>query len=101
MTIQEGKRAIAQAISYHRVKARGSGHPHVILPAQQPFQFDPPRSFLPKDASGDGGSNHSPSPISPPEAKNIIGIGETKGLHHLGSPHLPQTIGLRVTGVHY
>ena len=40
-------------------------------------------------------------PISPLEARNIIDIGETKGLNHLGFLHLPQTIGLRVTGVHY
>ena len=39
--------------------------------------------------------------IGPREAKNLIDIGETKGLHPLGSPHLPQTVGLRVTGVHY
>ena len=42
VTIQESKRAIAQAISDHRVKARGPGYPHVNMPAQQPFQFDPP-----------------------------------------------------------
>ena len=40
-------------------------------------------------------------PIGPPEAKNVIGIGETKGLNHLGSLHLPQTMGSRATGVHY
>ena len=39
--------------------------------------------------------------VSPQEAKNIIDIGETKGLNHFGSPHLPQTVGLRATGVHY
>ena len=44
MTIQEGKGAIAQAVSDHRVKVRGPGHPHVNLPAQQPFWFNPPRS---------------------------------------------------------
>ena len=38
MTIQEGKRAIAQAITDHQVKARGPGCPHVNLLAQQPFQ---------------------------------------------------------------
>ena len=65
MTIQEGRRAIAQAISDHQVKARGPGHPHVNLPAQQPFWFDPPRSSPPKDASGNGGSNHKPSPHWP------------------------------------
>ena len=39
--------------------------------------------------------------VSPREAENITDAGEIKGLHHLGSPHLPQTIGLRVTRVHY
>ena len=38
MTIQEGKRAIAQAILDHRVKARGSGYSCVNLPAQQPLE---------------------------------------------------------------
>ena len=33
-------------------------------------------------------------------AQIAIDVGETKGLHHLGSPHLPQIIGSRVTGVH-
>ena len=37
ITNQEGKRAIAQAVSDNRVKARGPGHPHVNLPTQQPF----------------------------------------------------------------
>ena len=40
VTIQEGKRAIAQAVSDNRVKVRGLGHPHVNLPPQQPFQFN-------------------------------------------------------------
>ena len=40
-------------------------------------------------------------PIGPPEAGNVIGIGETKGLNHLTSLHLPLTVGLRVTGVCY
>ena len=39
--------------------------------------------------------------VSPQEAENVTDIGETKGLHHLGSPHVPQTAGLRATGVHY
>ena len=37
VTIQEGKRAIAQAVSDNRVKARGPGHPCVNPLAQQPF----------------------------------------------------------------
>ena len=65
MTIQEGKRAIAQAISDCHVKARGPGCCHVNLPAQQPFWFDQPRSSPLKDASGDCGSNHPPSPHQP------------------------------------
>ena len=65
MTIQEGKGAIAQAVSDCQVKVRGPGCPHVNPPAQQPFQFDPPRSFPPKDASGDCSSDHQPSPHWP------------------------------------
>ena len=80
---------------------RGPGHPHGNLPAQQPFRFDPLRGSPLKDASGDSSSNHQPSPHQPPEAKNAIDIGETKGIHHLGSPHLPWIMGLRVIGVHY
>ena len=41
MPFQEGRRAIAQAITDHQVKARGPGCPNVNLLAQQPFQFDP------------------------------------------------------------
>ena len=40
-------------------------------------------------------------PVGPPEAKNIIGIRETRGINHFSSLHLPQTVGLRATGVHY
>ena len=42
MTIQEGRRAIAQAISDNRVKARGPGCPRVYQLAQQPFKFITP-----------------------------------------------------------
>ena len=40
-------------------------------------------------------------PIDPLEAENITGGGETKDLNHFSSLHLPQTVDLRVTGVHY
>ena len=63
MTIQEGKRAIVQAVSDHRVKVRGPGCPHVNLLAQQPFHFDPPRSSSPKD--GGCSSDHPPLPHWP------------------------------------
>ena len=65
MTIQEGKRAITQAVLDHQVKVRGPGCPHVNLPVQQPFWFNPPRSFPPKDTSGDGSSDYLPSPHWP------------------------------------
>ena len=65
MTIWEGKRAIAQAISDHQVKARGPGHPHVNLLAQQTSWFNTPRSSPPKDVSGDCSSYYPPSPHWP------------------------------------
>ena len=44
MMLQEGKRAITQAVSDHRVKARGPGYPRVNLPVKQPFRFNPSRA---------------------------------------------------------
>ena len=38
---------------------------------------------------------------SPPGAGNVIGDGETRGLNHLRSLHLPWTVVLRVIGVHF
>ena len=49
MTLQEGKRAIIQAVSDHIVRARWPGHPRVNLPAQQPFMFNTSRTSLPGD----------------------------------------------------
>ena len=40
-------------------------------------------------------------PNSPQEVKNVIDVGEIKGLNHLSSLHLPHTVGLRATGVYY
>ena len=57
MTIQEGKKAIAQAISDNRVKARGPGCPQVNLLAQQPFKFNTPRTSPPRDVSIHYGSD--------------------------------------------
>ena len=65
MTIQEGRRAIAQAISDNRVKARGPGHPHVNPPAQQPFWFNALRNSPLKDMPGDGGSDYQLSSCRP------------------------------------
>ena len=71
MTIQEGRWAIAQAIMDHQVKVRGLGSPHINLPAQQLFRFDPPRGSSKKDASGDSGSDHQPSPHWPPRGQEF------------------------------
>ena len=62
MTIQEGKRAIAQAVSDNIVKVRGPGHPCANLPAQQPFQFNAHRASPPKDMSGDCSSDYPQTP---------------------------------------
>ena len=69
MTIQEGRQAIAQAVTDHQVKARGLGHPRVNLPAQQTFRFDPLRGSPKRDASRDSGSDHQPSPYQPPRGQ--------------------------------
>ena len=39
-------------------------------------------------------------PVSPLEAKNAIGEGETKGPNHPGFLHLPRTMVSRVIEVH-
>ena len=49
MTVQEGRRAIAQAILDNGVKARGPGHPWVNPQAQQSFKFNTPRTSPPRD----------------------------------------------------
>ena len=69
MAIQEGQQAIAQAIRDCYVKVRGLGCPHVNPPAKQPFRFDHLRGSPIKDTSGDGGSNHQPSPHQPPRGQ--------------------------------
>ena len=51
MTLQEGKRVIAHAISDHGVKARGPGHPQVNPLAQLPFRFNTSRASPPRDQS--------------------------------------------------
>ena len=51
MMLQEGKRAIARAVSDNRVKARGPGHPRVNPPAQQPFRVNTSRVSLLGDQS--------------------------------------------------
>ena len=62
MTIQEGKRAIAQAVSDNRVKVRGPRRLCVNLLAQQPFWFNAHRASPPKDMSGDCSSDYPQTP---------------------------------------
>ena len=65
MTIQEGRRAIAQAILDNRVKARRPGCPWVNLPAQQPFKFNTLRTSPPRDVSICYGSDDQQTPQQP------------------------------------
>ena len=65
MTIQEGKRAIAQAVSDNRVKVGGPGHPCVNPLAQQPFQFNTQRTSPVKDLSGDCSLDYQQTPRWP------------------------------------
>ena len=60
MTIQEGRRAIPQAVSDNRVKARGPRCPCVNPLAQQPFRFNVQRNSPLKDMPGDGISDYQP-----------------------------------------
>ena len=57
MTLHEGKRAITQAVSDHRVKARGPGHLQVNPLAQQPFRFNTSRTSPPGVMSAHYGSD--------------------------------------------
>ena len=101
MTIQEGRRAFAQAVLDNRVKARGSGCPHVNLLAQQPFQFNVLRNSPLKDMPGDGALTTCHHLVGPLEAANAIEDRETRDLSQLGFLCLPQTVASRVIGVHY
>ena len=65
MTIQEGKRAIAQAVLDNRVKVMGPGHPWVNPLAQQPFTFNTQRISPPKDVSRDYSSDDQRTPRWP------------------------------------
>ena len=94
MTIPEGKRAIAQAVSDHRVKARGLEHPCVNLLAQQPFQFNGQRVSPQKMCLETAVLTIPECPIGPPEAENATGDEETKGLNHPDFLHLHWTVGL-------
>ena len=65
LPIQEGRRAIAQAILDNRVKARGPGRPQVNLPAQKPFKFNTPRTSPSRDVFMHYGSDDERAPQQP------------------------------------
>ena len=99
MTIQEGKRTIAQAIMDNRVNARGPGCPWVNLLAQQPLSLIPqglphlgmcPETMILM-------TNKHPDGLS--EAEGIIGDKGTSNLSHPDSLPHPQTAVLKVIGV--
>ena len=62
MTIQEGRKTIAQTVLDNRVKARGPGHPRVNLQAQQPFKFNTPRTSPPREVVIHYGSDDERAP---------------------------------------
>ena len=64
MTIQEGKRAIAQAILDHQVKVRGWGHPHVNLLAHHQSDY-PPSPHQPCRGQGHNRHRRDQRPQSP------------------------------------
>ena len=70
MTIQEGRWAIAQAITNCHIKVRGPGHPDVNMLTQQPFRFDHLRGSPMKNASGDGGFKCQSLPHCPPRGRD-------------------------------
>ena len=95
MTVQEGRRVIAQAVSGNRIKARGPGHPWVNLQAQQPFKFNTPRTSPPMVLM----MNEYPNGLL--EAEGAIGDEGTSDLSHPGFLPLLQTMVLKVIEVHY
>ena len=92
MTIQEGKRAIAQAVSDNRVKARGPGHPLANPLGQQPFQFNAHRASQLKDVSVDCGSDYPKTPHHSSRGRECNRRWRDQRSHCLGFFHLPCTV---------
>ena len=86
MTIPEGKRAIAQAVSNNRLKMRGLGCPHVNPPAQKPFQFNAQRVSPPKDVPGDCSSDYPQMPHQPSRGQQCNRRWRDKRPQSPGSP---------------
>ena len=101
MTIPEGGRAIAQAISDNRVKVKGPRCPHVNLLAHQHFWFNPLRNFPFNDMLRDDASIYPPSLCRPSRGHECNRQWRDWRTRCLGLLHLLQTVALRVIGVHY
>ena len=86
VTIQEGKRAIAQGISDKRVKMRGPGCPCAKLPAQQPYQFKGHRASPLKEVSGDCSSDYPQTPLHSSRGQEC---NRRRGDQRLQSPRFP------------
>ena len=101
MTIQEGRRAIAQAVLHNRVKARGPGPPRVNLLAQQPFQFNTlgPLHLEMCLYTAVLMTNKHPNGLL--EAEGIIGDEGTSDLGHPSFLPLPQTVVSKVIEIQY
>ena len=69
MILQEGKRAIAHAVSDQGVKARGLGHPRVNPLAQLPFRFNTSRASPPGDQSAREVPKDRQTPHQPPQGR--------------------------------
>ena len=65
LTIQEGQREIAQAITECQIKMKDPGHPCVNLSTPQPFRFDQQGGSPQKDTLGDATSDHQLLPHQP------------------------------------
>ena len=101
MTIQEGKRATAQAVLDNRVKVRGTW----TSPGKSPW----PNSLLSLIPKGLPHLRMCPETMvlmtikhsdSLPKAEGIIGDEETSNLGHCSSLPLPHTVVSKVIGVH-
>ena len=101
MTIQEGRRAIAQAVSDNRVKVRGPGCPRVNQLAQQPFKFNTPRTSLPEMHLYTAVLTMNYHPNSLLGAMGIIGDEGTNDLGHPSFLPLFQTVVSKVIELQY
>ena len=99
MTLKEGKRAIARAVSDQGVKARGPWHPRINPPAQLPFRFNTSRASPPGDWSAHEDPEDRQTLDGLLEAASATGGGETEDHIHIDFYPLHRTEASIVTGV--